>query len=176
MNKAIYHFFTDDHREIEELLNDADSLPVEIKPEPYNQFRTRLLTHIKMEEKVLFPAAQEANGGIPLELQAKLRLDHGAITALMVPPPNKDLIKVIRFVLEVHDRLEEDPGGMYDICESLTLKRTEELLQTLRNIPVVPVVKHNPEPFALESAKRSLIRAGFDFDSIISQINSEQGF
>ncbi|MCO6496007.1 MAG: hemerythrin domain-containing protein, partial [Bacteroidetes bacterium] len=152
--------------EIEELLNQADSLSEGVKSEPYNEFRKRLLTHIKMEEKILFPAAQEANNGEPLKLQAKLRLDHGAITALMVPPPSKELIKVIRHVLEVHDRLEEEPGGMYDICENLTKERTSELLEILKNVPVVPVVKHNPEPFALESAKRSLNRAGFDYDTI----------
>ncbi|MCO6495523.1 MAG: hemerythrin domain-containing protein, partial [Bacteroidetes bacterium] len=56
MNKAIYHFFTDDHKEIEELLNQADSLSEGVKSEPYNEFRKRLLTHIKMEEKILFPA------------------------------------------------------------------------------------------------------------------------
>ncbi|MCK9481605.1 MAG: hemerythrin domain-containing protein [Bacteroidia bacterium] len=170
MNKALFHFFTNDHREIESLLDSADSASDAIKMQPYNEFRTRLLTHIKMEEKVLFPAAQEANGGVALALQAKLRLDHGAITALMVPPPTKELIRVIRFVLEAHDRLEEDAGGMYEICENLTEAKTEELLNNLRQTPPVPVVKFNPAPFALESAKRSLKRAGFDYDIIVKGV------
>jgi iron-sulfur cluster repair protein YtfE (RIC family) len=54
--------------------------------EYYHQFRTGILKHIKMEEKILFPAAQRANGNIPIPLAAKLRLDHGAITSLMVLP------------------------------------------------------------------------------------------
>ena len=89
MNKPLYQFFTKDHRRIEELLDLATKKPDEIQMEYYHRFRAGLLTHIKMEEKILFPAAQKANGGIPVPLAAKLRLDHGAITALMVPRPRR---------------------------------------------------------------------------------------
>ena len=34
----------------------------QIQEEPYHAFRVGLLTHIKMEEKILFLAAKEANG------------------------------------------------------------------------------------------------------------------
>lgn len=87
MNKRLFHFFTKDHRRVEELLDNATRNPGEIDMEYYNRFRKGLLTHIKMEEKTLFPAAQKANGNVPLPIMARLRLEHGAITALMVPPP-----------------------------------------------------------------------------------------
>src|SRR5574338_1710817 len=112
MNKPLYQFFTKDHRRIEELLDRATQNPGEIEMEYYQRFRAGLLTHIKMEEKILFPAVQKANGGIPVPPAAKLRLEHGAITALMVPPPTPSLIKVLRHVLERHDLTEEEPGGM----------------------------------------------------------------
>jgi hypothetical protein len=37
-----------------------------------------------MEEKVLLPFAQKKRGGEPLPIAAKLRLDHGALAALLV--------------------------------------------------------------------------------------------
>ena len=119
-----------------------------------------------MEEKILFPAAQKANGGTPLPLAAKLRLDHGALTALMVVPPSAEVIKVLRHVLEKHDLLEEEPGGMYDVCERLTEGETQGLLEQLEKAAEVPVQKFNTADYALEAAKRALARAGFDFDAI----------
>lgn len=167
MNKPLYRFFTNDHRRIEDLLDKATENPAEIQMEYYHGFRTGLLKHIKMEEKILFPAAQKANGGVPIPLAAKLRLDHGALTALMVVPPDTDTIKVVRYVLEKHDQLEEEPGGMYDICESLTEGETQSLLEQLEKVTEVPVHPHNKADYALTSAKNALKRAGFNFDEIV---------
>ncbi|HEY0667233.1 MAG TPA: hemerythrin domain-containing protein [Sphingobacteriaceae bacterium] len=169
MNKPLYQFFTTDHRRIEDLLDKATEDIHNIQMDYYHQFRTGLLKHIKMEEKIFFPAALRANGGVPLPLASKLRLDHGAITALMVVPPDASVIKVLRYVLEEHDLLEEQPGGMYDVCEELTESETQELLQQLENATEVPVQSHNKAEYALEAAKRALTRAGYDFDVVASK-------
>jgi hemerythrin superfamily protein len=170
MNRQLYQFFTEDHRRIDELLDRAIETPGEIRMEYYHRFRAGLLTHIKMEEKILFPAAQQANGGVPVPIAANLRLEHGALTALMVPPPTPSLIKVLRHVLEKHDLTEEEPGGMYDVCAALTQNQTRELLEQLSQVSEVPVHPHHPAAFALEAAKRALARAGYDFDSLAGQI------
>lgn len=167
MNKPIYDFFTDDHRRIEDLLDKATAVEGEIDPEYYHHFRVGLLKHIKMEEKVLFPAAQQANGGVPLPLAAKLRADHGALTTLMVVSPDDNIIKVLRHVLEEHDRLEEQPGGMYDVCENLTKSETDEILEILKNTTEVPVHPFNDADYAHRTVRRALQRAGFDFDEIV---------
>lgn len=168
MNKPIYDFFTNDHHRVEGLLDKAVENAGEINAEYYSKFRTALLTHIKMEEKILFLAAQKANDNVPLPLAAQLRLEHGAITALMVPSPTHDIIKVLRFVLEKHDLVEEKEGGMYEACESITQHQTQEILDQLMSVTEVPVLKHNDIPLAMEAAKRALIRAGFDFDEILA--------
>ena len=167
MNKPLYNFFTTDHRRIEALLEKATEKPVQIQLEYYHRFRTSLLKHIKMEEKVLFPAAQKANNGEPLPLTARLRLDHGAITSLMVVPPTPDVIKVLLHVLEKHDLLEEEPGGMYDVCEKLTSEDTTQILEQLENTTDVPVHPFNEAAYALDVAKRALKRAGFDYDELV---------
>ena len=172
MNKPLHQFFTKDHHRLDELLEKATEQPDEIEMNYYHQFRTGLLRHIKMEEKTMFPAAKKANLALMQALIPRYRLEHGALTALMVPPPTLSLIKVIRHVLEKHDMAEEEPGGLYDVCEALTHGQTQELLDQLADTEEVPVHPPNPAPIAIESAWRALERAGYDpmaigFDEII---------
>jgi len=169
MNKPLYLFFTNDHHRIDQLLDKATENPGEVETNYYHQFRTGLLKHIKMEEKILFPAAQKANENVPLPLAAKLRLDHAALTSLMVVPPSEEVIKVLRYILDKHDLLEEEPGGMYDVCERLTEGETNTLLQQLEKVAEVPVHPFNEAEYALDVAKRTLVRAGFDFDEIVNE-------
>ena len=167
MNKPLYHFFTEDHHRIVKLLNKAIEEPGKIKMNYYHQFRSQLLRHIKMEEKTLFPASKKVNLKIMQELIPRYRLEHGALTALMVPPPTMSLIKVVRHILEKHDIAEEEPGGLYDVCEALTQGQTQELLDQLAITEEVPVHPPNPAPIAIESARLALERAGYDFDEIV---------
>lgn len=168
MNKPLHHFFATDHHRIEGLLNTATNNPKAIDLEIYNQFRGGLLRHIKMEEKTLFPAATKANKGVMPALIPRFRLEHGALTSLMVPPPTLSLIKVIRHILEIHDWAEEQPGGLYEVCETLTEGQTQELLELLAQTPQVPIHPTNPAPYALEAAKRSLARANYNYDEIVN--------
>lgn len=166
MNKKLYHFFTKDHRRIEELLGQATENPGTIRMDFYHRFRTGLLTHIKMEEKILFLAAQKANNDVPLPIAAKLKLDHGALTALMTVPPTPEVIKVIRYILDKHDLAEEEPGGMYDACESLTQNQTQDILDQLAKVTEVPVHPINTLDSVFQATKRAVARAGYDFDAI----------
>lgn len=162
-NTAIYDFFTADHRRIELIFEEATKDENNVHLEKYHEFRVGLLTHIKMEEKILFVAAQKANGGAPLPLQAKLRLDHGALTSLLVCFPSPEVIKVIAHIIKQHDILEEEQGGMYEVCEKLTRPERQQILDNLKNVTPVPVLTFNNAPYALDVAKRSVKRAGFDF-------------
>lgn len=170
MNKPLYQFFTDDHHRLEALLNKATENQ-EIEMDAYHQFRTGLFRHIKMEEKVLFPAAKKVDPAVTQELIPQYRLEHGALTALLVPPPTTTLIKIIRYILEIHDLKEEEPGGLYEVCEALTHGQTLEILEQLRATEEVPVHPSNPAPIAVESAKRAMARAGYDFDEIVKIVN-----
>lgn len=75
------------------------------------EFRAGLLTHISLEETILLPAAQRWQGGAPLPMAAKLRLDHGALAALLVPTPTPA-------ILAAHNAVEEGPGGVYSAASS----------------------------------------------------------
>ncbi|MCB0714372.1 MAG: hemerythrin domain-containing protein [Chitinophagaceae bacterium] len=169
MNTVLYDFFTADHRRIEALLEKATQQPDEIDRELYHQFRIGLLKHIKMEERILFPAAKKANGGIDLPLQARLKKDHGALTALLVVSPNAGIIKILRHILELHDELEEKEGGMYEACAALTQAETATLISALQHTKEVPVHPHNDDAIALQSAKNALQRAGYDFEQLLKE-------
>ncbi len=171
MNRPLYQFFTEDHHRLEGLLSKATE-NAEIEMDCYHQFRTGLFRHIKMEEKILFPAAKKADPNVTSELIPQFRLEHGALTALLVPPPTITLIKIIRYILEIHDLAEEKPGGLYEVCEALTHGETQELLTQLRATEEVPVHPPNPAPIAIESAKRALARAGYDYDEIVKIIET----
>lgn len=171
MNKPLHQFFTEDHHRIEKLLNKALEQPDKIEMSYYHQFRSQLLRHIKMEEKILFPAAKKANPEVTKDLIPRYRLDHGALTSLMVPPPTLSLINVIKYILEEHDLAEEEPGGLYDVCEALTHGQTQDILNQLAETEEVPVHPPNPAPIAIDSARRALARAGYDFDEVMRIAN-----
>ncbi|MBL0309663.1 MAG: hemerythrin domain-containing protein [Bacteroidetes bacterium] len=171
MNKPLYQFFAEDHHRIDQLLYKMTEQPNEIEMNYYHQFRNRLLRHIKMEEKILFPAAKRADQTLMQELIPRYRLEHGALTALMVPPPTTSIIGVVRYLLERHNLAEEEPGGLYEICEALTHDQTQELLDQLIVTEEVPLHPPNPAPIAIEAARRALARAGYDFDEIVQLSN-----
>lgn len=166
-NQPIREFFTEDHRRLERIFEKSTQDLSNIDMKLYAEFRIGILTHIKMEEKIFFLAAQKSNQNTPLPLASQLRLEHGAITALLVPSPTKEIAIVLKKLLEIHDEKEEKTGGMYEACESLTQKETEEILAQLQAVTLVPVHTHNDAPIALEAAKRALIRAGYKFEELL---------
>jgi hypothetical protein len=131
---------------------------------PYAKFRKGLLRHIAIEEKILFPAISGSAGSTYSGLTGRLRLDHGALVSLLVPPPSQPIIATIRMILAAHNHLEEDPGGLYDIFERIA-GSDEKMLERLENLPGVPVLPHNEKPGALEATRRAVERAGYQFRS-----------
>ncbi len=127
----------------------------------YDQFRAGLLRHIGMEEKILLPMAQKLSGGEPLSLAPKLRLDHGAIAALLMPTPTTDIVATLRKILEQHNLVEEGPDGLYDICDRLAGADAEQVVTRLRATPEVAVLPHSDTPAVLGAVHRALERAGY---------------
>ncbi len=163
MPGKIHRYLGDDHRRLDVLLERAVADLKNIDAAAYAQFRAGLLKHIGMEEKILLPAAQKRRGGKPLEVAPRLRLDHGALTALLVPAPTAAVIAAICAILKVHNPIEEDPGGMYDQCEEVFGADVDEILHQLQNFPEVKVLPHVNTPLVIEAARRALARAGYDF-------------
>jgi len=95
---------------------------------------------------------------------SKLRLDHGALVALLVLTPTPRIIAALRGILKLHNPIEENPGGMYDQCEELAGAGTDEILRQLQEAPEVKVLPHVDNSFVMEAARRALVRAGYAFE------------
>jgi hypothetical protein len=160
MAGKIYRYLAGDHERLDALLERAVSDPEKLDASAYTQFRSGLLKHIAMEEKVLLPAAQRLRGGEALSIAPKLRLDHGALTALLVPSPTASIVAAIRAILKFHNPIEEDPSGVYAECEKLA--GAERILNELKDYREVKVLPHVDNPFVMEAARRALSRAGYD--------------
>ena len=163
MRGKIYHYLADDHERLDQLLDRAMADPDNIETTAYGEFRSGLLKHIGMEEKILLPAARRIRGGEPLPIAAKLKLDHGALTALLVPSPTASVVAAIRAILKLHNPLEEDSGGMYQTCEELAGAEADEILGQLQQTPEVRVLPHVDNDFVMEVTRRALERAGYNF-------------
>lgn len=115
----VSRLLSEDHALLDGLLERAVREPRAVELEAYGEFRARLLRHIALEEKILFPAIRAARQGEHHPDWVRLRIDHGAITSLLVPPPTPALVGELRSILVPHNGVEEAPGGIYDAADRL---------------------------------------------------------
>jgi hypothetical protein len=153
-----------DHTRLDGLLDQAMTAGGAVDRTASAEFRAGLLRHISLEEKILLLAAQRWQGGDPLPLAAKLRLDHGALAALLVPTPTPAIIAAIRTVLTAHNALEEGSGGVYERCEQLAGAEADALLAQLHATPEVPMAPYADGPQVMSVVRRTLARAGYDIE------------
>lgn len=145
-----------DHARLDALLTRAVAAPGTIDVAAYGEFRAGLLRHIAMEEKILFPALRVARGGEPHPDWKRLRVDHGAITSLLVPPPTPALVAEIRSILEPHNVLEEGPASVYGGGDALGEGELATLLERMRAYPPVKLAAHRDGPRVLHTAADAL--------------------
>ena len=164
MSGSLRHFLAGDHTRLDRLLQRAMTAGSTIDHAAYAEFRAGLLKHISLEEKILLPAAQRWRGGVPLPIAAKLRLDHGALAALLVPTPTPAIIAALRTILAAHNAIEEGPGGVYECCEQLAGAEADALLAQLQSAPEVPVAPYSDGQQVMSVVRRALTRAGYELD------------
>jgi hypothetical protein len=127
----------------------------------YAEFRRGLLRHIAIEEKILLPAVERARDGVPLEIAARLRLDHGAIAALLVPTPTPAIVATLRHILGRHNEIEEGADGLYAICDRMLAPDVAPLAAEMARYPGLAVSPHNDAAVVMPAVVRALERAGY---------------
>jgi hypothetical protein len=155
----LHDFLQADHERLAALL-DAACLKGSVDVVSFQGFRADLLRHIGMEEKILLPAVKRLRGGEPLHLARQMKLDHAALAALLVPTPTPALVERLRALLEVHNAMEEEEGGVYAQCEQIAREHCEALLEGLQNARPVKVAPYQDSPRALASIERLLRATG----------------
>jgi len=159
--ESIRQFLTDDHRRLDALLAQSGECRTSEELAAYDQFRRAILKHIGIEEKLLLTAAARLRGS-PLEQAARLRLDHGAIVALLMPIPTPSIVGALKTVLTAHNPIEEGDDGVYATCEQLAASEHHELIAKILAAPEVPTNPNTTTPRILEAARNALRRAGYD--------------
>jgi hypothetical protein len=167
MTGSLYQYFSDDNRRLEELMDQAVANLDKIDHAAYDDFRQGLLQHISIEEKIVLPAIQQAQGGRPFPSAARLRLDHGALAALMVPPPSPQIIAAIKAILIDHNRIEESSRGLYQTCQQVVGENLGHLMEKVRTLPEIDITPTKSSPYVMEAIRRALMRAGYNLDSYI---------
>jgi len=162
---SIATFLADDHAALDALLARAVRAVGAVDLEAYGEFRARLLRHIAIEEKILFPAIKEARSGEPHPDWKRLRIDHGAITSLLVPPPTPALVRELRSILEPHNAVEEGPGALYESADALLARDAAMLVERMRAYPPVKVAPHRDGPRVLRRAEDALRVSAMQFRS-----------
>ncbi|SRR5579883_604370 len=146
-----------DHARLDALL--LNSIASNFDRTIYNEFRKGLLRHIAIEEKLLFPTAKsEAKTA---KLVARLRLQHGALAALIVPAPNEKIANALKDMLALHNQLEEGIEGVYHTIEHLS-DHPMTLLDSVIAYPNVPLSSAIDKLIDLAPVFRAMERAGFE--------------
>lgn len=135
---TITQYLTADHARLGQLLSDADRTPFDRAA--FEEFRSGLLRHIAIEEKILFREVRRLRGGVPLEAAHRLRIEHAAITSLLVPTPDAALVRELRSVLDLHDEREE--GSVYAECEAILGQQSAALAEEARSYRTIPMMPH----------------------------------
>lgn len=161
--RPIHDLLHEDHGRLAVLL-DASCVAGRIDDVACHEFRAGLLRHIGMEEKILMPAVKLRNGGEPLPLARQMRLDHAALAALLVPTPTPTIVGRLRALLEVHNVMEEEDGGIYAQCDELVHDRLDELLADLRNARPVKLAPYQDGPRGIASIERLLRATGREWN------------
>ena len=163
MAGVLYRYLASDHGRLDHLLEQAAAKHGGIDVESYADFRKGLLRHISIEEKIVFPAVAKCQGRDKIALTDRLHIDHAAIVSLMVPPPSLSIIQTLKSVFAVHNPLEENDGGLYDLFEAWVGADIHIILEEITAAPAVAVLPHNPKPELLQLAKQAVRRAGHEF-------------
>jgi hypothetical protein len=150
--RDLHAFLSNDHDRLDALLTAALRPDGFVDRESFAEFRRGLLTHIGIEEKILFPEMRRRRGASPLEEQ--LHRDHALLAALLVLAPTPPVIEEIRSILAQHNPLEESEGGMYDIVEQLTGEELDAILARAQAYPPVRTAPYSDSTVLREAIDR----------------------
>jgi len=155
----ITEYLSRDHVRLHDLLARATASEI-FGAEAFAEFREGLLRHIAIEEKILLPAVKRARGGESLSRAHQLRVEHGALTSLLVPTPDAGLCAEIISILSPHDAREEGSNGVYAECEGyLSSAESNQLTERALSMPKFRTMPHYDGPEVHRTAVSALASA-----------------
>ncbi len=150
-----------EHQELLALLHRCVSAAGALNLRLYDEFRLRQLRHLAVEEKVLLPMLRE-RGALPAAFHNGLRKDHEAVVVLCLTAPNPDFVRDLYELLAWHHKVEEEPGGVYQLFDQ-QVGDDPEVDRALARLPPVtlpPYATGDKVPGLLRQVMRELGVAG----------------
>ena len=80
-----------------------------------------------------------------------------------MPPPGPSIIATLVSILRVHNGLEEQEGGFYQMLDTIKGDEEQAFLERLKATPDVLSMPYNENPILLEATRRAVQRAGYTF-------------
>lgn len=162
MKRTPSRYLSADHKRLEALLDQATKDPSNIDLTLYEEFRKGLLRHIAIEEKIVFPRIQRETGDALDRAIEQLRLDHGAIAALLVPTPNASVLHTLVRILQRHNLLEEQQDSVYEKFDARAGDAAQAAVDEFEATPEVRLHPLRPLEDVLDAVKRAVTRAGYE--------------
>lgn len=162
----IRRFLDEDHRRLDALVGrlvDGDGV---VDRAVDDALRRGLLRHLAWEESILMRLAQALREGEPLPFMTRVRLEHRAIRALLVPTPSAAVATTLARVLAAHARTEAATGGLYDLCDTLVSSDAGAVVERLRRTAEVDPPPHDDGHECLAAARRALAQADLAADDL----------
>jgi hypothetical protein len=101
-------------------------------------FGEELARHIGREDRILLREVRRVDRR-SLPGQARMREEHAELLALAASEPSDATLARVAELFAAHSRMEEAPGGMFELCERALASRADEVLGELRRAPPAPV-------------------------------------
>jgi hypothetical protein len=161
MHSAVFEYLAQDHFRIDELLHHVSPESGVILSGPYDSFRRALNRHIRIEEDVILPAVRQMRGGKETPLAPRIRLDHSALIALMVPFPDPATLATLLEILVQHHQIEEEDKGLYELVEGSARQKREDLLTRIVMFPETPVKPPLDKPGIADAILRAVEMVGY---------------
>lgn len=140
-SKSLSRSLLAEHRLLDGLLARALSAGDGLDHAAFEELRARLLRHIGVEEKILLPFLRARLEVLPDFVQ-RLRLDHAALAALLVPTPDRALAEEIVSIMRPHEAIEEGPEGLFALCDRVAGSEIGALIERVERAPEVPCARH----------------------------------
>lgn len=156
-------FLACDHDRLTDLFTRAVKNMPNVDLALYEEFRKGLFRHIAIEEKIVFPFLKQHPSSPGQEVFDRLRRDHGAIVALLVPLPSASVVATLESVLGIHNGIEEGTDGVYALLNSASSEESQQLMEDFHAAPEVPTHPLKPTDQVIEVTKRAVDRAGYVF-------------
>ena len=147
---SVSRYMRADHRYCDGLFDLIEPLGRKGKWEEARQallaFRCALEQHLEREERVLFPAMEEAHSG-PLGPTRMMRMEHDGMRALLTAADGAGarsdveelsaVMETLRIMMHQHNLKEE--SVLYPLADALSAGQAGDLLQALESRPLVAV-------------------------------------